>query len=140
MASMTLDIVSAEASLFHGEVKRIIVTGEVGELGIHPGHTPLLTPIKAGQLRATLDNNEEIFFYLSGGMLEVQPKIVTVLADTAARAEDLDEAAALQAKERAEKALVDKKADLEYSQAIAELAQALAQLRTIQMLRKKGGK
>lgn len=136
MKVMMLDIVSAEAQLFTGNVKQLIVTGSAGELGIFPGHTALLTSIKSGQIRATLENDNEEFFYISGGMLEVQPDIVTVLADTAVRATDLDEVAAKAAKQRAEKIISEQKAGLEYSRALAELSEALAQIRTIQMLRK----
>ncbi|MCH9643848.1 MAG: F0F1 ATP synthase subunit epsilon [Gammaproteobacteria bacterium] len=132
---MQLDIVSAEASIFSGKVKHIVVTGAAGELGIYPGHTPLLTSLKPGQLFTVLENGKEEGFYLSGGMLEVQPDVVTVLSDTAIRAEDLDEAAAAAAKERAEKHLSEQKEGVEYSKAIAELAEAVAQLRAIKKIR-----
>ena len=132
---MDLDIVSAEASIFNGKVKSIVVTGKIGELGIHPGHTPLLTALKPGQLFAVLEDGTDEVFYLSGGMLEVQPNAITVLADTALRAEDLDEAAAAAAKERAEKELAKQKEGIEYSKAIVELAEAVAQLRAIKKLR-----
>jgi F-type H+-transporting ATPase subunit epsilon len=132
---MELDIVSAEAAIFNGDVERLTVTGGLGELGIHPGHTALLTPLKPGQVKAILAGGKEEVFYISGGMLEVQPKVVTVLADTAVRATDLDEAAAQSAKERAEKIIGQQKAGIEYSRALTELAEAAAQLRAIQMLR-----
>lgn len=132
---MELDIVSAEASIFNGNVRSIVVTGKSGELGIYPGHTPLLTALKPGQLFAVLEDGSEDVFYLSGGMLEVQPDAVTVLADTALRAEDLDEAAAEAAKNRAEKELAQQKEGVEYSKAIAELAEAVAQLQAIKKLR-----
>ena len=135
---MDLTIVSAEENLYSGQVQMISVTGGLGELGIYPGHTPLLTTMKPGQIKARLDDGEEKIFYISGGMLEVQPKQVIVMADTAQRAEDLDEAVAQMAKERAEKAIEDNKSELEYSKALAELAQAAAQLRAIKSLRKKG--
>ncbi len=135
--SMGLSIVSAEAQIFSGVTSKVEVTGGMGELGIFPGHTALLTSLKPGQLRATLEGGEEEVFYINGGMLEVQPTMITVLADTAARAEDLDEAAAVSAKEQAEKAIEDKRSELEYSQAVAELAEAVAQIRAIQALRKK---
>lgn len=135
--AMNLDIVSAEASIFQGKVKQLSITGELGELGIHPGHTPLLTALKPGQILATLDNGQQEVFYISGGMLEVQPTVVTVLADTAHRADDLDEAAAEAAKARAEKLLEDKQSGVEYSKALVELAESMAQLRAIQRLRDK---
>ncbi len=134
---MELYIVSAEASIFNGNVEFISVTGSSGELGIHPGHTALLTSLKPGQIKATLEDGSIEVFYLSGGMLEVQPQIVTVLADTAIRAADLDEAAAKAAKERAEKALNEQKAEIEYGAALTELAEAVAQLRAIQTLRER---
>ena len=137
-AMMDLTIVSAEENLYSGQVKMISVTGGLGELGIYPGHTPLLTSMKPGQIKAVMEDDQDHIFYISGGMLEVQPKQVIVMADTAQRAEDLDEAVAQIAKERAEKALADNKSGLEYSTALAELAQAAAQLRAIQALRKKG--
>lgn len=135
--SMRLDIVSAEKALFHGEVKFLSVTGSMGELGIHPGHTALLTHLKPGQISAQFENGEEEFFYISGGMLEVQPDTVTILADTAVRATDLDEAAAQAAVAHAEKTLSERKAGVEYSTALTELAEAAAQLRTIQAMRKR---
>ena len=135
--SMVLDIVSAEASIFNGVVTYLSVTGGSGELGIHPGHTALLTSLKSGQVVAKLEDGQEEVFFISGGMLEVQPESVTILSDTAARAEDLDEAAAIAAKEQAEKAITDKRSELEHSKAVAELAEAVAQIRAIQSLRKK---
>lgn len=135
--TMDLDIVSAEASIFKGAVQHIMVSGGLGELGIHPGHTALLTSLKPGQVYATMADGSEDIFYISGGMLEVQPDAITILADTAQRATDLDEAAAEAAKERAENVLSDKKAGVEYAEALVELAQAAAQLRAIQKLRNK---
>lgn len=132
-----IDIVSAEAKLFSGEARTIIATGTEGELGIYPGHTPLLTSLRPGMVRLLLQDGSEQVFYISSGMLEVQPDLITVLADTAARAEDLDEAAALEAKERAERLLADKKADFDYAKAQVALAEAAAQLRAIQELRRK---
>ncbi len=132
-----LDIVSAEAPIFSGLVEMIVANGTLGELGIYPGHTPLLTSLKPGLIRARKQGGEEEVFYISGGMLEVQPTIVTVLADTAARADHLDEVAALEAKERAEKILAEKSAEFEYSTAMTELAEAAAQLKAIRQLRKK---
>jgi F-type H+-transporting ATPase subunit epsilon len=132
-----LDIVSAESRLFSGLVEVITATGKMGELGILPGHTPLLTSLKPGVVRVTKQGGQEEVFYISGGILEVQPDVVTILADTAVRAADLDEAAATEAQQRAEKLLESKGAELEYSKALAELAEASAQLRAIQQLRKK---
>jgi len=114
----------------------VVITGEEGELGIAPRHAPLLTRIKPGQVRVMLPEGGEEFYYVSGGMLEVQPHVVTVLADTAARADDLDEAAAVKAKEEAERALADRSADMEMAQAQAQLAEAVAQLAALERLRK----
>lgn len=138
--TMHLTIVSAEAAIFSGAAEMVIASGTIGELGILPGHTPLVTSLKPGVIRAILQGGNEEVFYVSGGVLEVQPDIVTVLADTAVRAGDLDEAAALEVKERAEKALTSKKAEIEYSQALSELSEAAAQLRAIQRLRKQAPK
>lgn len=135
--NMELDIVSAEAAIFTGAITFLAVTGSLGEIGIFPGHTALLTSLKPGQVKATLSNGEEEVFYISGGMLEVQPKIVTILADTAVRATDLDEVAAKAAQAHAQKILSEHKAGVEYSTALTELAEAAAQLRAIQMLRKQ---
>src|SRR6188508_3861584 len=99
------DIVSAEEEIFHGVVSMVVATGEMGELGIAPRHAPLITRLKPGQVRVILESGEEQFFYISGGILEVQPQVVTVLADTALRAKDIDEAAALKAKDDAERAI-----------------------------------
>ena len=132
-----LDIVSAESSIFNGDVSFVSVTGAAGELGIHPGHSPLLTSLKPGQIRAVHSDGKVEVFYMSGGMLEVQPKVVSILADTAVRADDLDEAAAEAAKAHAEKVLQEKAAGMEYSKALSELAEAAAQLRAISMLRDK---
>lgn len=136
--AMTLhvDIVSAEAAIFSGSATMVFAPAEMGEVGIAPRHTPMLTRLKPGEVRVQTDDGNEQSFYVSGGMLEVQPHVVTVLSDTALRAKDLDEAAALAAKERAEKLLSDNKADIDYAKAQAELAEAVAQLRTIQKLRK----
>lgn len=135
--TLRLDIVSAEQEIFSGEAEMVFFTGDLGELGIAPGHAPLLTFLRPGNIRAVLPNKEEEMFYVSGGMLEIQPFIVTVLADTASRATDLDEAAALEAKERAEKLLSDKNNQIDFARATAELAEALAQIRTIQKLKKR---
>ena len=114
----------------------VVATGELGEVGITPGHAPLLTVLKPGEIRITLPGGEQDVYYVSGGMLEVQPFYVTVLADAVERADNLDEAAALAAKERAEEAIANKGAELDYSIATAELARALAQIRVIQKVRK----
>jgi F-type H+-transporting ATPase subunit epsilon len=132
-----LDIVSAEDSIFSGRVEKLSATGTLGELGIFPGHTPLLTSLKPGFIRITKQNGEEEVFYISGGILEVQPTLVTVLVDTAVRADHLDEVAALEAKARAEKHLQHKTSEFEYGQAMGELAEAAGQLRAIQEARKK---
>lgn len=135
MTTIHCDIVSAEEEIFSGETQMVIATGEMGELGITPRHAPLITRLKPGQVRVQLANGEEQFFYVSGGMLEVQPTVVTVLADTAIRAKDLDEAAARKAKEEAERALSNRTDALEVAQAQAQLAQALAQLQALEKLR-----
>lgn len=131
-----LDIVSAENQIFSGVVEMVTATGELGELGITPGHAPLLTMLKPGEIRVTLQGGAEDVYYVSGGMLEVQPYYVTVLADTVERAENLDEAAAIAAKERAEEAIANKGADVDYTVATAELARAMAMIRAIQKTRK----
>lgn len=138
MAAMTvhLDVVSAEQKLFSGRVETIQVSGSEGELGIHPGHAPLLTPIKPGMVRLVKQGGEEEMIYVAGGVLEVQPGNVTVLADTAVRAEDLDEQAALEAKRKAEEHITQGGADFDYAEAAQQLAEAIAQLRLIQKLRK----
>lgn len=132
-----LDIVSAEQEIFSGVVERVVATGELGEIGIIPGHAPLLTVLRPGEIRVTLQGGKQDVYYVSGGMLEIQPYHVTVLADAVQRAEDLDESAALAAKARAEEAMALKGADLDYSVAAAELARAAAQIRAIKKLREK---
>ncbi|HLB41722.1 MAG TPA: F0F1 ATP synthase subunit epsilon [Gammaproteobacteria bacterium] len=136
-SSLRLDIVSAEKQIFSGEVEMVFVTGEMGELGIAPGHSQLLTTLKPGTVRAILINKEEEVFYISGGMLEVQPYIASVLADEAVRADDIDEAAALSAKEHAEKAMAGKISAIDLAKATAELAEITAQIRAIQRLKKR---
>ena len=131
-----VDVVSAEEMIFSGEADHVVLPGEAGELGIWPRHTPLLTRIRPGAVRIKLPEGGEEFVYVSGGMLEVQPTMVTVLADTAIRAHDLDEAKLLEAKRRAEEALRDRAADVNYATAESELAQTLAQLKTIKHARK----
>jgi F-type H+-transporting ATPase subunit epsilon len=135
MTTIHCDIVSAEEEIFHGDATMVIATGELGELGIAPRHAPLITRLKPGQVRVQLENGDEQFFYVSGGILEVQPTVVTVLADTAIRAKDLDEAAARAAKDEAERMLANRTDALEVAQAQAQLAQALAQLQALERLR-----
>ena len=135
--TMHCDIVSAEKEIFSGRVTMVIASGTMGELGIMPGHAPLLTGIKPGPVRLKFDNGEEQVFFASGGFVEVQPGTVTVLADTALRADDLDETAAQQAKELAEKVLQDQAADFDFSVAAAQLAEASARLRTVEELKKR---
>lgn len=136
MSTIRCDIVSAEKEIFHGNVSMVIATGEMGELGIAPRHAPLITRLKPGQVRLKFENGDEQFFYVSGGILEVQPQVVTVLADTAERAADLDEAAARMAKDEAERALANRVDTLEIAEAQAQLAQALAQLQAMEQLRR----
>ena len=131
-----VDIVSTTKTIFSGPAEMISATGELGELGILPRHSQLLTRLRPGQVRVKIPNGEEQVFYVSGGLLEVQPFVVTILTDTAERAADLDEAAALEAKRHAEQLLTDRRSDYEYAKAEAELAQAIAQLRAIERLRK----
>jgi F-type H+-transporting ATPase subunit epsilon len=138
--AMTLhvDIVSAEASLFSGTAEFVSVPGEQGELGIYPRHTPLLTRLKPGAVRVKrAQSNEEELIYVSSGILEVQPFVVTILSDTAIRGQDLDEAKAQEAKRAAEEAMKDRSSAMDYAKAQAELAEAVAQLAAIQKLRKR---
>lgn len=135
MSTIRCDIVSAEEEIFHGNAAMVIATGEMGELGIAPRHAPLITRLKPGQVRVQMENGDEQFFYVSGGILEVQPNMVTVLADTAIRAKDLDETAARKAKDEAERALANRSDALEVAQAQAQLAQAMAQLQALERLR-----
>jgi F-type H+-transporting ATPase subunit epsilon len=133
-----VDVVSAEEQIFSGLAEVVIVPGEMGELGIYPRHTALMTRIKPGAVRIKRpDQEQEELIYVSGGMLEVQPSVVTILADTAIRGGDLDEARALEAKQAAEEAMKNRTSDMDYAQAQAELAEAIAQLRAIQQLRKQ---
>ena len=134
------DIVSAEEEIFSGLVEMVIATGALGDLGICYGHAPLLTSLVPGPVRLIKDGEEEeLIFYVSGGYLEVQSGIVSILSDTAIRAGDVDEAAALEAQKEAENALANQNADFDYTSAAARLAEAAAQLRTIQQIRKKLG-
>ena len=136
MATIHVDIVSAEGEIFSGEAAMVFAPAVMGEIGIAPRHAPLLTTLKPGEVRVQTPTGEEQFFYVSGGALEVQPHLVTVLADTALRARDLDEAAAVQAKQRAEEALRDRGDKVEIAEAQAELARAVAQIKAIEKLRK----
>ena len=132
-----VDIVSAEGEIFSGEASMVFLPGSQGELGIYPRHAPLLTTLKPGEVRVQTEGQDEQSFYVGGGALEVQPHVVTVLADTAARARDLDEAEALAAKHRAEEAVKSRVDKMEIAEAQADLARAVAQLRAIERLRKK---
>jgi F-type H+-transporting ATPase subunit epsilon len=135
---MRVDVVSAEEEIFSGEAEFVALPGESGELGILPGHTPLITRIRPGAVRVKVnDQAEDVFVFVAGGILEVQPDVVTVLADTAIRGADLDEAKAAEAKRLAEEALVNKEGKIDYAQAQAELAAAIAQLAAIQKYRQK---
>ncbi|WP_329741820.1 F0F1 ATP synthase subunit epsilon [Dyella sp. A6] len=134
--TIRVDIVSAEAEIFHGDATMVIATGELGELGITPRHAPLITRLKPGHVEVLQAGGERQQFYVSGGILEVQPQVVTVLADTAKRAADLDEAAAQRAKKEAEDALASRSDELEVAEAQAKLAEALAQLQALERLRR----
>ena len=138
MAGITvhLDIVSLEKQIFSGLVEMVVANGAHGELGVLPGHAALLTPLRPGPIRIIKQGGKEEVFYSSGGTLEVQPNIITILSDTAVRANDLDEMKALEAKENAERLLASKKSNVDFSAALLQLAQASAQLRTIKMYRK----
>jgi F-type H+-transporting ATPase subunit epsilon len=140
--SMTIhcDIVSAEQEIYSGLVEMLVATGSEGELGIGYGHAPLLTDLVPGPVRIVLQNGEEEVYYVSGGYLEVQPGIVAVLADTAIRAGDVDEVAAEEARQAAEHALANQSGDFDYGRASAQLAEAAAQLRTLQKLRNRAGR
>jgi F-type H+-transporting ATPase subunit epsilon len=133
-----LDIVSAEESIYSGPAEFMVAPALMGEVGVYPHHTPMLTRIRSGMVRIKAPLKDEETVYVSGGMLEVQPDIVTILADTAIRGEDLDEAKALEAKKRAEEAMKNKTSEIEYARAQAELMEAAAQLTAIQKLRKRG--
>ena len=137
-STIRVEIVSAEEDVWSGEGTMVFAPAEMGEIGIAPQHAPLLTRLKPGEIRVQQDSGEEQFFYVSGGLLEVQGHLITVLSDTAVRAKDLDEAAAREAQRRAEQALADRSGDMELAKAKAELVQAAAQLRAIQKLRRKG--
>jgi len=135
--TMHLDIVSAEAEIFSGTCEVVVAPAVAGEVGIYPRHTQLMSPLKAGEVKVTKPGGEVETFYVSGGILEVQPHTVTVLSDTCVRAHDLDEAAALEAKQSAEALLKDKSSDMDMAEAQAKLAEAVAQLQMIQKLRNR---
>lgn len=134
------DIVSAEEEIFSGLIEFVSVTGSLGDLGVYPGHAPLLTELKPGPVELRKQGGEQDIFYVSGGFIEIQPNKVTVLADTALHAGDLNEAAAMDAQKHAEQAMADKQSEMEYGRAATQLAEAAAQLRTLQQIRKKLGK
>ena len=134
-----VDIVSAEKEIYSGLAEMVFAPAELGELGISPRHAPLITKLNAGEVRVKVSDNESYPFYISGGLLEIQPHLVTILADTAIRAKDIDEAAALDAKAKAEEGLTDKSGKIDYATAQSQLLQAVMQLRTLDRLRKRGG-
>ena len=134
--TMHLDVVSAEKELFSGTINAVFAPAIMGDVGIYPRHTPLITTLRPGELKIEVDGQEDQYLFVSGGILEVQPHVVTVLSDTAIRAEDLDEAQALEAKQRAEDAIKDQKSDFDAAQAQAELVRAAQQLRMIEKMRK----
>ena len=136
MSTIRCDIVSAEQEIFHGEATLVVATGELGELGIAPKHAPLITRLKPGKVVVTLASGEQLDFAISGGILEVQPQVVTVLADTAVRASDIDEAQVRKAKEEAERVLAHKDPKMSVEEAQAQLAMSIAQLSALERLRK----
>jgi len=135
-----VDIVSAEEEIFSGQAQMVFAPAELGEVGIAPRHAPLLSRLVPGEVRVKVSETEELPFYVSGGILEVQPHIVTVLADTALRAKDIDEAAALEAKKRAEEALKDRSGKIDYAKAQAELVEAIRQLQILERVKKNKGR
>jgi len=135
--TMHVDIVSAEHEIYSGVAEVVVAPALMGEVGIYPRHTQMLTPLKPGEVRITKQGGEEEAIYVSGGMMEVQPHVVTILSDTAVRAQDLDEAAAMEAKQKAEQAIQGRGDEMDLAEAQAHLAEAVAQLQTIQRLRKK---
>ena len=136
-STIHVEIVSAEEQIFSGDAQMVYAPAVMGEVGIAPRHTPLISPLKPGEIRLDMGDGKEEFFFISGGILEVQPHVVTVLSDTAIRADDLDEAAAIEAQKRAENALADQQGDLDVAKAKAELAAAAAQIAAIKKLKKK---
>ncbi len=137
-STIHVDIVSAEKEIFSGLAEMVFAPAELGELGITPRHAPLISKLNPGEVRVKVSETETQAYYVSGGLLEIQPHLVTVLADTALRAKDIDEAAALQAKAAAEEALNDKSSQVDYATAQAQLLQAMMQLRTLDRLKKRG--
>ena len=135
--TMQCNVVSAEESIFEGSVSMLIAAGSEGDLGITPGHAPMITGLQPGPVRVVKENGEEDVFYVSGGFLEVVPNTVTVLADTALRAADLDEAAALEAQERVRKEMAEQSAEFDYGRAQLELAEAAGRLRVLQQLKRR---
>jgi len=133
-----VDIVSAEKEIFSGVAEMIFAPAELGEVGIAPGHAPLISKLNVGEVRVKVSETETQEFFVSGGLLEIQPHLVTVLTDTAIRAKDIDEAAALEAKAKAEEALNDKSGKIDYATAQAQLAEAMMQLRALDRIRKRG--
>ncbi len=139
MALIKCNIVSAQNEIFSGNIEMLVATGALGDVGVAHGHAPLLTQLAPGPVRIISEGGVEEVYFLSGGMLEVQPDVITVLSDTAVRAEDLDEAAALEAQEKARHELSDQQSEIDYGSATAQLAEAAARLRTLQAIRKKMG-
>jgi F-type H+-transporting ATPase subunit epsilon len=135
-STIRCEIVSAEEEIFHGDVQMVVATGEIGELGIAPRHAPLITRLKPGKVVLTLANGDKLDLAVSGGILEVQPQVVSILADTAIRAQDIDEAKATAAKEEAERILAGRGEAMEIAEAQAKLAEAMAQLQALERLRK----
>ncbi len=135
--TMHVNIVSAEQEIYSGTVTQVFAPAEMGEVGVMPRHAPMLSTLKAGVVRVLLQEGEEETFYVSGGILEIQPHVVTILSDTALRAAEIDEAAALEAKSRAEAAMKDKASDMDYAKAKTALIEAVAQIETLKKLRKK---
>lgn len=135
--TMHLDIVSAEKEIFSGRAEVVIAPAIMGEVGIHARHTPMLTPLKPGEVKITKQGGEEELIYVSGGMMEVQPSVVTILSDTAVRAQDLDEAAAMEAKQAAEEAIANREGEMDIAEAQSKLLEAIAQLRMIENFRKR---
>ncbi|CBA17382.1 F0F1 ATP synthase subunit epsilon [Xanthomonas albilineans] len=136
MSTIRCDIVSAENEIYHGEATLVVVTGELGELGIAPKHAPLITRLKPGKVVVTTASGEQLDFAISGGILEVQPQVVTILADTAIRAQDIDEASVRKAKEEAERLLAGRGEGIDVAEAQAKLAQVTAQLQALERLRR----
>ena len=135
--TMHVDIVSAETEIYSGTVIECYAPAEMGEVGIYPRHAPLLTKLKPGEVRVVLQGGEEESFFVNGGILEIQPHVVTILSDTAIRAADIDEASAKEAKAKAEAAMADRQSDLDYARAKAELIEAVAKIETLKKLRKR---